>query len=78
MTEAFTILGYYEHLTGDDIPPENIWGNDDALEAWFEDIKIRRGNADSSMERVPDPPQGMTSNALVDELKMGAQRRRGN
>jgi hypothetical protein len=46
---------------------------DDAIEQWFEDVKIRREGADDrTMESVPEPP--MTRNSLVDEL-MGDRRR---
>lgn len=71
MTEAFTILGYYEHLTEDDVPPEEMWGNDDALAEWFEEVKIRHKSADTPSERIPEPEepqQGFTHNTLIDEL----------
>ena len=52
------------------MPPEEMWGNDDLLGEWFDEVKIRRKSADNSpTERVPDPPpQGFTNNSLIDDL----------
>jgi hypothetical protein len=52
-----TVLGWWE-LPEEDQPPEQYWGDDDALKEWFEAVKQRRkdrANGDSSepLEEVP-------------------------
>jgi len=50
------------------VPPEEIWGNDDRLIKWFEDIKVRRANPDNSrMEPIPD----MQENELTKRFNLG-------
>lgn len=45
-----------------------MWGNDEALVAWFEDIKAMRANPDSTpMEPIPD----MQENELTKQLRLG-------
>jgi hypothetical protein len=48
----------------EEVPPQEIWGDDDALMQWFEDIKVRRANPGSSMEKIPD----MQENELASQL----------
>jgi hypothetical protein len=60
------VLGYFE-LLEDEQPPQLIWGNDDALEKWFADVKLRRDNP--HMEPIQDAP--MTQNALTADLLGG-------
>lgn len=68
VSEAQTVLSYFE-LPEDDRPPDHIWGNDDLLRDWFDDVKLRRAHPDNQMERVPDEPaHGFTQNSLVDSL----------
>lgn len=57
-------MGYFE-LMEDERPPDGIWGNDAALEQWFDDVKIRRSSTDSGpMEPVPE----MTQNSLLSDI----------
>jgi hypothetical protein len=45
-----------------------MWGNDEKLIAWFEDIKVRRANPDNSaMEPIPD----MQENELSKRFRQG-------
>lgn len=54
MSEALTVLGYFE-ISEDEQPPEEMWGNDDQLVSWFEEVKRQRANPDSTrMEPIPD------------------------
>jgi len=41
-----------------------MWGDDDALMRWFEDVKVRRQNPGSQMETIPD----MQENELTKQL----------
>jgi len=58
------VLGYFEIPNEDDIPPQEMWGDDEALIRWFDDVKVRRENPGSSMEKIPD----MEDNELVNQL----------
>ena len=52
----------------DEIPPEEMWGNDEQLIQWFEDIKARRASRDNpSMEPIPD----MQDNELSKQFRLG-------
>lgn len=45
-----------------------MWGNDEALIAWFEEVKRKRANPDSSsMEPIPD----MQENELSKRYRSG-------
>ena len=45
-----------------------MWGDDEALELWFDDVKKSRVGSDgASMEKVPEASD-LTQNAYVDEL----------
>lgn len=62
-----TVLGYFE-VPEDEQPPEEMWGNDEALIAWFEEIKRQRANPDSrGMEPIPD----MQENELTKQFRLG-------
>jgi hypothetical protein len=48
-----------------EIPPEEMWGDDEALMRWFDDVKMRRANPDSArMESIPE----MNDNELTKQL----------
>jgi hypothetical protein len=58
IAHATTILGWYEHLSEEDMPPEWMWHLNDELEEHFEQVKERRrtgqdtdADADSTMIR---------------------------
>lgn len=61
-----TILGYWE-MGEKDAPPEEYYGNDEAITDWFKAVKARRenpgGSADEGLEIVPQ-----TSNEYVKEV----------
>lgn len=45
-----------------------MWGNDEALISWFDNVKARRANPDSqSMEPIPD----MQENELTKQWRLG-------
>lgn len=48
---AVTILGWFEHLTEDDLPPEWMWHLPHELERHFEMIKERHSSGTSSSDR---------------------------
>jgi hypothetical protein len=59
------VLGYFEMPDEGEIPPQEMWGDDDALMRWFEDVKVRRQNPGSGpMETIPD----MQENELTKQL----------
>jgi len=58
------VLGYFEMPDEDEIPPQEMWGDDDSLMKWFEDVKVRRANPGERMEKIPD----MEDNELVNQL----------
>jgi hypothetical protein len=59
------VLGYFEMPDEEEIPPQEMWGDDDALMRWFEDVKARRQNPGSGpMETIPD----MQENELTKQL----------
>lgn len=63
-----TILSYWE-LSEEDRPPEEYWGDDDALEEWFKAVKARHGTPGSGSEPLEDVPQ--TGNEYVKEFLGG-------
>lgn len=46
-----------------EIPPQEMWGDDETLIRWFEDVKARRQNPEST-ETIPE----MTDNELTKDL----------
>jgi hypothetical protein len=58
------VLGYFEMPNEDEIPPQEMWGDDDSLMKWFEDVKTRRQNPGVAMETIPD----MEENELIQQL----------
>lgn len=50
------ILGYWE-MPEEDVPPEEYWGDDEAIREWFEAVKQRRRDPNAAseqrMEKVP-------------------------
>lgn len=39
---AEIILGWYEHLPSEEIPPNWMWAFSDELEEWFEEVSLAR------------------------------------
>lgn len=58
--QALTILGWYENLPSDEVPPEYLWEDNEGLEQWWEEVKAkhedglpimpRRGSEDDDEE----------------------------
>lgn len=65
MNEALTVLGYFEIPDEKEQPPELIWGNDDALTAWFEDVKFRREHPDNQPVEQVDMQQNDLTRRLL-------------
>lgn len=68
MSEALSVLGYHE-IPEDERPPSHIWGNDEALIAWFDEVEFRRKNPDK--DRMEDVEAPMQQNDLAARLRMG-------
>lgn len=71
VSEALTVLSWYENLPEDEQPPRHIWWSDDLLEQWFRNVKENRKNDSgeghrprSSYEEADDVP--MAQNELID------------
>lgn len=62
------ILGWFENLPKDEIPPRNIWWSGDLLDTWFEDVERRR-NKKSGKKSTYDEAEEAPSmgNQLVDK-----------
>jgi hypothetical protein len=58
------VLGYFEMPDESEIPPEEMWGDDESLMRWFKDVKVRRENPGAAMETIPE----MEDNDLVKQL----------
>jgi hypothetical protein len=52
---ALTILGWFENLQKEEVPPEHIWEDGEGLDEWFASVKAKRdqefGITDSSYQR---------------------------
>lgn len=63
------ILGYWE-MPEEDVPPEEYWGDDEAIGEWFEAVKQRRKNPDAvTDEKLEEVP--MMSNEAAAGLRDG-------
>ena len=59
------VLGYFEMPDESEIPPEEMWGDDESLMRWFDSVKANRANPGSArMETIPD----MQDNELTKQL----------
>lgn len=62
------VLGYFESGTADDVPDESIWHHPERLEEWWEAVKQRREKGWEDVPAAVDEEDGMTGNALVNDL----------
>ena len=62
VAHAMTILGWFEHLTEDDLPPEWMWHLTEELEDHFEMVKERRKSGASSRDDDERPSGPMIRN----------------
>jgi len=62
------VLGWFENLPKDEVPPRNIWWSGDLLDHWFEEVDRRRGKKAlgkrSTYEEADEVPY--MGNQLVD------------
>lgn len=42
------VLGWFENLPKDEVPPRHTWWSGDLLDAWFKDVEERREKKMSS------------------------------
>lgn len=68
------ILGWYENSTSDEIPPEHIWEDGEALERWWELVKERReyrvsGGRPRQSEDAEPADEDLTQNELARAFK---------
>jgi hypothetical protein len=56
-----SILSFYE-LPEEDRPPEEFYGDDEAMSQWFESVRARRRNGSGGSDDVEVP---MTRNEII-------------
>lgn len=67
---ALTILAWHENNQKDDVPPEHIWEDSDALDEWWELVRERQlAKFGGGGDTVPDE-EDMTDNELSRQFKM--------
>lgn len=68
VNEALMVLGWYENLPKEEVPPRNIWWSGELLDDWFQDVEKRRdrkaSGRQSTYEQADDSPS--MGNQLVD------------
>lgn len=68
VSEALTVLSWYENLPDEEQPPRHIWWSDEMLSEWFRNVKANRkketGSPRSSYSEAEDVP--MSENELID------------
>lgn len=77
--QGLTILGWYEGLQKDEVPPECLWEDAEGLEQWWNDVEARRedgvstnrGRGSSSDSDDEDPGREMVENDYARYLKNG-------
>lgn len=70
VSEALTVLSWFENLPDDEQPPRHIWWSDELLTEWFRNVKQKRKEGSSkrgartSFQEADDVP--MNQNTLID------------
>lgn len=69
VSEALTVLSWFENLPDDEQPPRHIWWSDEMLSEWFRNVKENRKKEAgpvrrSSYDEATDVP--MSENELID------------
>ncbi len=69
VSEALTVLSWYENLPDDEHPPRHIWWSDQMLSEWFRNVKAKRNKESgptprSSYDEAEDVP--MSQNEFID------------
>ncbi len=71
---ALTVLGWYEHLSKDEVPPQHLWEDSQGLDRWWRDVEDRR-NEKYGLDPTPSrsdsgndqehPDSGMAENDIA-------------
>lgn len=67
VSEALTVLSWFENLPDDEHPPRHIWWSEEMLSEWFRNVKRKRDKETgkrSAYDEADDVP--MSENVLVD------------
>ena len=68
VSEALTVLSWFENLPEEEQPPRHIWWSDELVADWFRNVRTKRGKASSGKtsfyEQSEDVP--MMQNELID------------
>ena len=54
----------FEELAKDEVPPKRIWGDDERLQEWFDEVRRRRASGDSS-KQIEDPVDNEAAKGLI-------------
>lgn len=65
------ILGWYENLPKEEVPPRHIWWSGELIDQWFEDVEKRRKKKTSKGGSTYDDADEVPSmgNQLAEEAK---------
>jgi hypothetical protein len=58
----------FDELPDDERPPQRIWNDDDALKAWFDEVKRRRDEKYGGEKAGPGPIEDPVENAAAKSL----------
>lgn len=69
VTEALQVLGYFESLQSEEVPPRRYWHNQERLTEWFDAVKEKRTMRAQGMEPIDEVEEG--SEMVENELARG-------
>lgn len=69
VTEAFQVLGFYESLPSEDVPPRRYWHSHEHLAEWFEAVKEKRQMRAQGMEPIEEEGSETVDNELARGLR---------
>ena len=52
--QGLTILGWFENLSKDEVPPEHIWEDTEGLDEWWRDVAAKREDGVKSVSGRKD------------------------
>ncbi len=67
ISEALTVLSWFENLPDDEQPPRHIWWSDELVSEWFRNVKQKRTEStptQSTYSEATDVP--MSDNQMID------------
>lgn len=73
--QGLTVLGWYENLSSDEVPPEYLWEDAEGLERWWRTVEEKRndgrpsGSGRASKDDDDDEEPGMAENDYARFLK---------